>query len=92
MNNIIIPGNDQAQIDMLKKYLDKHFELKDLGDLKFLLGLEVARSTKGIALDQRHYALQLLSDVGYLGCKVKSTSMDPNIKLSHENGELLEDP
>ena len=63
-----------------------------MGDLKFFLSLEVARSSKGIVLSQWHYALQLLSNVGYLGCKTKNTPMDLNVKLSQDDGDLLEDP
>ena len=44
----------------MKKFLDSHFKLKNLGDLKYFLGFEVARSNKGITLNQRHYALQFL--------------------------------
>ncbi|RVW93427.1 putative mitochondrial protein [Vitis vinifera] len=69
-----------------------HFKLKNLEQLKYFLGLEVARSRKGISISQRHYALQLLSNFGFLGCKPTSTPMEANINLSQDDGELLEDP
>ena len=59
---------------------------------KFFLGLEVARSSKGILLSQWHYALQLFSDVRYPRCSTKKTTMDPNMKLSQDVGDLLKDP
>uniref|UniRef100_A0A7N2M507 Reverse transcriptase Ty1/copia-type domain-containing protein n=1 Tax=Quercus lobata TaxID=97700 RepID=A0A7N2M507_QUELO len=43
-------SNDQEEVNQFKVLLDQKFKLKDLGDLKFFLGLEVARSDKGIAL------------------------------------------
>ena len=52
----------------------------------------VARFVKGISLSQGHCALQILSNTGYLDCKMRTNPMDPNVKISWVEGELLEDP
>ncbi|KAL6321896.1 hypothetical protein AAG906_035604 [Vitis piasezkii] len=53
---------------------------------------EVDRSTVGISICQRKYALELLSDTRHLGCKPATIPMDPNLKLSQDDGDLIEDP
>nr|CAN78733.1 hypothetical protein VITISV_020436 [Vitis vinifera] len=44
VDDIILYGNDMKELQNLKKYLSKEFEVKDLGNLKYFLGMEVARS------------------------------------------------
>lgn len=85
VNDIITASNNQQQVNKLKNFLNGCFKLKDLGPLKYFLGLEVARSPKGISLSQRHYVLQLLSDLGMPGSKLSKSPMDHNSKLSQED-------
>jgi hypothetical protein len=87
VDDIIITGDDEVEISRLKDSLRKEFEVKDLGQLKYFLGIEIARSPKGIVLSQRKYVLDLLSDTGMLGCRVASTPIDQNHKLCAESGE-----
>jgi hypothetical protein len=65
--------------------------MKDLGELKFFLGIEVIRTPEGIWLLQRQYALDMLSKYGMAGCKPISVPLDQNGKLSADAGEVLED-
>ncbi|XP_031285004.1 uncharacterized protein LOC116143707 [Pistacia vera] len=53
--------------------------------------LDLDSHRKGIALSQRHYALQLLEDSGYSACKPTVVPMDPKISLTATEGELLPD-
>jgi hypothetical protein len=52
VDDIIITRDDQEEIKRLKECLSKEFEVKYLGNLKYFLGLEVARTKKGISLCQ----------------------------------------
>ncbi|XP_073119820.1 uncharacterized protein [Henckelia pumila] len=92
VDDIIIATNDAQEAEDLKVFLDNKFKLKDLGDLRYFLGIEVTRSQRGISICQRHYALQILTEFGMLGCKPRSTPMYVNSKLSCDEGELIADP
>lgn len=66
--------------------------MKDLGNLKYFLGIEVARSPAGFYLSQREYALELISKVGLLGTKLVSTLIEPNHSLAKASGDFLLQP
>ena len=89
VDDIIITAPSQIQINSLKQFLQTQFKLKDLGTLKYFFGLEIALSHSGLVLSQRHYTLQLLEDIGYLACKPSSVPMDPKLKLTAHDGDLL---
>lgn len=44
LDDIIVTGNDEKEKAALRQYLAKHFEIKELGKLKYFLGIEVAHS------------------------------------------------
>lgn len=53
VDDIVVTGNDPQEVSQLKGYLAKEFQIKDLGKLRYFLGIEVARSNKGIFISQR---------------------------------------
>jgi len=77
VDDIILVGTCWKEFECLKQALAKAFRIKNLGELKFFVGLEVARSSQGISLCQRKYCLDLLADSGLSGCKPVSTPLDP---------------
>ncbi|XP_058008213.1 uncharacterized mitochondrial protein AtMg00810-like [Hevea brasiliensis] len=80
-DDIVVTGDDKEEMALLKERLAQKFEIKDLGMLKYFLGIEVARSDKGIFISQRKYILDLLEETGMLGCKPAESPIKANHKL-----------
>ncbi|KAL6318435.1 hypothetical protein AAG906_041201 [Vitis piasezkii] len=78
VDDMIIIGNDEEEISKLQEHLATEFEMKNLGGLKYFLGIEVARSKRGIFLSQRKYVLDLLSETGMLDCRPADTPVVQN--------------
>ncbi|KAI3766949.1 hypothetical protein L2E82_17029 [Cichorium intybus] len=88
VDDMIIAGNNLEKIQATKKYLDEKFSIKDLGTLKYFLGIEVTRTRDGLVLNQRKYVLDILNDCGLQGCRPCTFPMEQNLKLDKDN----EDP
>jgi hypothetical protein len=91
VDDILITGNDLETIAALKTFLHSQFRLKDLGDLKYFLGIEVSTSKRGIFICQRKYALEIIEDARLLGATPIDTPMEKTLKLS-DSSDLLKDP
>ncbi|KAB2596147.1 hypothetical protein D8674_031597 [Pyrus ussuriensis x Pyrus communis] len=89
VDDIILAGNNIQAIEDTKSFLMKQFKLKDLGQLRYFLGIEIARSSKGITLSQRKYALEILEDAGHLGAKPATSPMEQNLSLRKDEGQWL---
>ncbi|KAK1422393.1 hypothetical protein QVD17_25482 [Tagetes erecta] len=81
VDDMILTGNDEEEMIRLKKNLFTEFEMKDMGRLKYFLGIEVLRSTQGIFICQKRYILDLLAETGMIDCKPAETPMIANHKL-----------
>lgn len=89
MDDIIITGDDEEEIRVLKGQLSSEFEMKDLGQLKYFLGIEVLRSKGGIFISQRKYILDLLATAGMLDYKPTDTPMVISHGLQMITGEKM---
>ena len=75
VDDLIITGDNMEEINALKASLHQQFALKDLGTLKYFLGIEMATSSKGLFLNQRKYVLDLLEKAHMLDCKPARTPL-----------------
>lgn len=93
VDDIILTGTSLSKITKVKQFLDITFRIKDLGDLKYFLGLEVTCTSRGIHISQRKYALEILKESGFLDCKPAKTPITAKstFKLTSPDGNLLPD-
>ena len=60
VDDMIVTRDDPEERKTLQEQLAREFEINDLSELKYFLGIEMSRSKKGIFLSQQKYALDLL--------------------------------
>ncbi|KAK6119598.1 hypothetical protein DH2020_046661 [Rehmannia glutinosa] len=92
VDDVLLSGSHEEDIAALKLYLDQFFTIKDLGFAKYFLGIELARGSHGLYLNQRKYVLDILTDVGMLDCKPASTPLPTGLKLVAKGGVPLPSP
>ncbi|XP_027368167.1 uncharacterized protein LOC113874146 [Abrus precatorius] len=93
VDDIVLTGNFAAEMAQIKYVLHSNFRVKDLGALKYFLGLEINHFADGMYVSQRKYCLKLLADSGMLGCKPCSMPMDSSLWLcQNDSSDLLDEP
>lgn len=92
VDDLVIAGNDTSVCSNFKQYLCECFHMKDLGALKYFLGLELACGPSGLFMCQRKYTLDILSECKMTDCKPVSFPMEENQKLALDSGPTYPDP
>ncbi|KAG7542180.1 Reverse transcriptase RNA-dependent DNA polymerase [Arabidopsis thaliana x Arabidopsis arenosa] len=92
VDDLIITGSSIHVVNEFKHYLSTCFHMKDLGPLRYFLGIEVARSPEGIYLCQRKYTLDIIAETGLMGVKPITFPLEQNHKLSLAKDDPFSDP
>ena len=92
VNNLMIFAKEKVTINNVKSRLNESFEMKDLGELEYFLGIQVHQDqTKNtIKINQESYVEKILHVQGMWECKALTTLLDPGMKL-HKNDLELKD-
>ena len=81
VDDLLLFGADEAQINVLKQELSSRFRMTDLGDVSHYLGMEVRRDREmgTLMLLQTAYLKVVLERFGMSDCNPSSTPMDSGL-------------
>ncbi|GJW09641.1 zinc finger, CCHC-type containing protein [Tanacetum coccineum] len=89
VDDMLIFGTDQVQVDLTKEFLSSKFSMKDIGEADVILGIRIKHESNGIAISQSHYIEKVLKKFNYFDCTPVSTPMDTSEKLMPNNGQAV---
>ena len=92
VDDLIITGTGDEEVEAFKAQMKQTFDISDLGLLSFYLGVEVHQDATGISLRQTHYAKRILELGGMDGCNPAHTPMEERLRLSRNNTAAEVDP
>ena len=95
VDDILIAGSDPKMITQIKSEFTSHYEMKDLGELNYYLGMKVTRTADYIQLDQTRYTLDILKKYDHLLQEYKNkkyaTPMEQDLKLRKSEADSMTD-
>ncbi|XP_021724259.1 uncharacterized protein LOC110691609 [Chenopodium quinoa] len=92
VDDLLIAGNDHTAIQQVKAFLSSTFHMKDMGALRYFLGIEADSTEQGIFLSQKKYARDLIKEYGMHKSKAVRVPMEAHTKLTPELGDPLSEP
>ncbi|GJV46655.1 zinc finger, CCHC-type containing protein [Tanacetum coccineum] len=89
VDDMLIFGTDQVQVDLTKEFLSSKLSIKDTGKADVILGIRIKHGSNGIAISQSHYIDKVLKKFNYFDCTPVSTPIDTSEKLMPNNGQVV---
>ncbi|GKA96887.1 zinc finger, CCHC-type containing protein, partial [Tanacetum coccineum] len=89
VDDMLIFGTDQVQVDLTKEFLSLRFFMKDMGEVDVILGIKIKHESNGIATSQSYYIEKVLKKFNYFDCTLVRTPMDTNEKLMPNKGQVV---
>lgn len=77
VDDLIFTCNDLIMMGNFKESMKREFEMTDLGEMKYFLGVEIRQSANGIHIGQKKYAEDILKRFGLEDCNGVKNPMVP---------------
>lgn len=91
VDDLLISGSHMHFIQATKQFLSTQFRMKDLGELRYSIGIKVDRTKEGFFLSQKKYLTDVLKQYNMTHCKPLKVPMSPHVKLTADLGDPLPD-
>jgi Fe-S cluster biosynthesis and repair protein YggX len=84
IDDILIAENNKEMIDTIKKWLSSNFEMKDMGEASYVLGVKIIRdrAKRLLGLSQETYIKKMLDRYHMQDSKPMDTLVDKSLSLS----------
>ena len=86
VDDLLVTGSKPILVNQFKEQMKQVFEMTDLGEMSYFLGMEVIQSQQEIFISQHKYARDVLKKFNMESCKSISTPLMENEKLSKDDG------
>ena len=86
VDDILLAENSKEMIDTAKKWLSSNFEMKDMGDANYVIGVKIVRdhAKRLLNLSQETYIKRMLERYHMQDSKPMDTPIDKSLSLSHD--------
>ncbi|KAK2402236.1 hypothetical protein QL285_051773 [Trifolium repens] len=78
----MITDSNEACISEFKRQMKKEFEMTDIGQLSYFLGIEFVRCSRGFVMHRKRYATNILKRFDMVNCNHAVTPYEPRLQLS----------
>ena len=84
VDDLILASNTSKMLQETKQALSDRFEMTDMGQLKYFLGIEIEQhfEIETLTMRQTKFACDILAKFNMENCKAVRTPQDPGLKLT----------
>ena len=86
VDDLLVTGSNAGFVNKFKAEMEQVFEMTDLGEMSYFLGMEVHQKQNEIFICQQKYAKEILKKFKMEECKSTSTPMNQKEKFCKEDG------
>ena len=95
VDDILVAGSNLVEVENIKRQFTERYEMKDLGELNYYLGMKITRTEESIKLDQSGYIREIVEKYGYLLSgkegRTYNTPMERDLKLRKSEARSMTD-